>query len=378
MVRSYLCVIADDQIQVLSVNIERRNSQYGDMEATTRMALLTVGLPVFNAMPYLPETMTSLLTQTSDDFKILAIVDDCEDGSVEYMAGLRDARLSVIFQKRVGLIPTLNRMLREVDTPWLMRQDADDIAYPQRVERTLEYIKRLPDAGMFSSIARYYPPERSVGVFRASRGSPVELRAIVQRGYLLTFCHPSVTLNVAKTLAVGGYSETLEHAEDADLWWRLAMPYDIEIIPEILLGYRQHVGQATTQAMKQNVVDLLYVQYLLLSKLWDLMPRSKEAVRPHLEQFVPVRQLLAKERLRRVNIRAAEHDFAGAIVFAFGAFAASPWFVMNRLWDEISRKRIIVNGIDPEHFRTSKAQLWDRSPSALHDEEELTSSFRKS
>ena len=340
------------------------------------MALLTVGLPVYNAMPYLRDTMTSLLTQTSDQFKILAIVDECTDGSVEYMAGLRDERLRVVFQKRVGLIPTLNRMLREVDTPWLMRQDADDIAYPQRVERTLEYIKRFPDAGMFSSVARYYPPDRSVGVFRASRGNPAELRAMVQRGYLLTFCHPSVTLNVAKTLDVGGYSETLEHAEDADLWWRLAMPYDIEIIPEILLGYRQHIGQATTQAMKQNVVDLLYVQYLLLSKLWNLAPRTKEAVRPHLEQFVPVRQLLAKERLRRVNIRAAEHDVAGAIGFAVGAFAASPRFVLNRLWDEISRKRTIVNGINPAHFQRTKAQLWDLAASTVQGAEELTSSSR--
>lgn len=329
------------------------------------MALVTVGLPVYNAMPYLRDTMTSLLTQTSNEFKILAMVDECSDGSVEYMAGLRDERLQVVFQKRVGLIPTLNRMLREVDTTWLMRQDADDIAYPQRVERTLEYIKRFPDAGMFSSVARYYPPERSLGVFRASRGSPQELRAIVQRGYLLTFCHPSVTLNVAKTLDVGGYSETLEHAEDADLWWRLAIPYDINIIPEILLGYRQHIGQATTLAMKQNVVDLLYVQYLLLSKLWKLTPRTKEAVRPHLEQFIPVRQLLAKEKLRRVNIRAAEHDFVGALRFALSAFAASPEFVMNRLWDEISRSRIIANGIDPERFERAKAQLWDFAPLKL-------------
>jgi glycosyltransferase involved in cell wall biosynthesis len=341
------------------------------------MGLLTVGLPVYNAMPYLRDTMTSLLAQTSDQFRILAIVDECADGSVEYMESLQDERLRVIFQKRIGLIPTLNRMLRDVDTPWLMRQDADDIAYPERVDRTLEYIKRFPDAGMFASIARYYPPERSLGVFRASRGTPEQLRSIVQRGYLLTFCHPSVTLNVAKTLAVGGYSETLEHAEDADLWWRLAIPYDVEIIPEILLGYRQHIGQATTQAMRQNLVDLLYVQYLLLSRLWDLKPRTKEAVRPHLEQFVPVRQLLAKEKLRRVNIRAAKRDFAGAIGFAFGAFATSPKFVLSRIWDEVSQEREIVNGINPGLFQKAKAQLWDLCAPAIDSAEEFSSSARK-
>jgi len=294
------------------------------------MALITIGLPVCNAMPYLPETVESLLAQTTTDFKILAIVDDCDDGSVEYMMSLRDARLRVIFQRRAGLIPTLNRMLREVDTPWLMRQDGDDIAYPHRVARTLQAIAEFPDAGMFYATAEYYPPERSVGVFRASRGSPEALRAIVESGYLLTFCHSAVTLNVEKTLAIGGYSESLAHAEDADLWWRLVLSSEIRIIPEVLLGYRQHAGQATTQMMRENVVDLLYVQYLLLSRLWNLTPLPKEVLRPHLKKFFSLRTLVAKDRLRRVNIRATNHDITGAILSAIGAFVASPKFVLNR------------------------------------------------
>ena len=322
------------------------------------MAILTIGVPVYNAMPYLPATMESLLAQSSDAYKILAIVDDCNDGSVAYMESLKHDRLRVIFQSRIGLIPTLNRMLREVDTPWLMRHDADDIAYPKRVERTLEYIGRFPDAGMFPSIAEYYPPELSLGVFRASRGSPAELRALVQKGYLLTFCHPAVTLNVARTLAVGGYRESLSHAEDADLWWRIALEHDIQVIPEVLVGYRQHVRQATTQKMKQNVVDLLYVQYLLLSRLWDLTPRTKEEIRPHLQRFVSVRQLLAKDRLRQVNIRRSNHDLLGAIGSGIGAMLASPRFVLNRFRDELGGKRPIVNGIDPELFARAKGEFW--------------------
>ncbi len=322
------------------------------------MPLITVGLPVCNAMPYLPKTVESLLKQTSDDFKILAIVDECEDGSAEYISTIKDERLQVIFQKRIGLIPTLNRMLREVDTPWLMRHDADDIAYPHRIERTKQYIERFPDAGMFTAVAEYYPPERSLGVFRATRGTAAELRAIVHSGYLLTFCHSAVTLNVKKTLEVGGYRETLSHAEDADLWWRIALAHDIEIIPEVLVGYRQHARQATSQATRQNFVDLLYVQYLLLSELWNRTPLSKEEVRPKLERFVPDRQVIAKLKLRQVNIRAANNELIGAVSSGIGACLASPKFVWNRIWDEIWRNRRIVNGIKPEIFEKDKSTFW--------------------
>jgi glycosyltransferase involved in cell wall biosynthesis len=331
------------------------------------MPLLTVGLPVRNAMPYLRQTVECLLSQTSTEFKVLAVVEDCDDGSIEYLASVKDERLRTIVDKQPGLIPTLNRILREVDTPWLMRQDADDVPYPRRVERTLEYIAKFPNAGMFYSIAEYYPPERSVGVFRASRGTPAELKAIVQSGYLLSFCHSAATLNVQKILDVGGYRETLAHAEDADLWWRIALAYDIEIIPEILVGYRQHDGQATTQAIRQNFIDLLYVQYLLLSRLRNRSPLSKEEVRPLLERFVSARQVTAKLKLRQVNIRSANRDLVGAIASGIGAMAASPNLVWERLCDEVLRNRPVMNGINPEVFEREKSRFWDLSDAPSKD-----------
>src|SRR5271163_729347 len=98
-------------------------------------ALLTVGLPVYNSMPYLKEAVDSLLSQTVQDFKILAVVDDCSDGSVEYIESIRDRRLRVIRQPKSGLVKALNLTLRETDTPWLIRQDTDDVSYPNRLER---------------------------------------------------------------------------------------------------------------------------------------------------------------------------------------------------------------------------------------------------
>ena len=102
------------------------------LPTTDPAPLLTLGLPVYNSMPYLKEAVESVLAQTYTNFKILAIVDDCQDGSVEYMNSVRDPRLRIIRQPKSGLTPTLNRMLREIDTPWLVRQDTDDISYPGR------------------------------------------------------------------------------------------------------------------------------------------------------------------------------------------------------------------------------------------------------
>src|SRR6202011_2289694 len=131
------------------------------------MTQITVGIPVFNAMPYLPEALESILRQGYTDFTILAINDGSTDGSLEYLQSIPDPRLRILNQQNQGLTSTLNRMLFEVKTPWLVRFDSDDVAYPHRLAFTIESIERYPRSGMMYSMAEYYP-KKSVGQFRAT------------------------------------------------------------------------------------------------------------------------------------------------------------------------------------------------------------------
>ena len=318
--------------------------------------LVTVGLPVYNAMPYLPEAMESLLGQTETSFEILAIVDGATDGSLAYLRSIRDARLRVIEQPNMGVTETLNRMLRECGTPWLVRQDADDVSYPRRIKRLAAAIREHPDAGMFYSLANYHPREWTVGRFRCSRGSPRELRSIVSSGYLLSICHPTVALHVSKTLALGGYRLGL-HNEDADLWWRMALHHDIHCVPESLVGFRQSSASVSARNLASQFVAGLYVQYLLLSYLWRFSPRSIDAVRAELEALLPAAEFRAKERLRSFNIHLSERKPLTAWMDLMGSVLASPRYVCARIRDEFLSERV-MNGVSPKLFLERREALW--------------------
>src|SRR4051812_48654504 len=95
--------------------------------------LFTFGIPVFNGMPYLPETLESVWRQTNPHFKVLVIDDGSTDDSLQYLRSIKDSRLNVISQPNRGLPATLNRLLGEARTPWLVRLDADDTACPERL-----------------------------------------------------------------------------------------------------------------------------------------------------------------------------------------------------------------------------------------------------
>lgn len=328
-------------------------------------SLLTIGLPVYNAMPYLSEAMESLLTQQCSNFEILAIVDGATDDSLEYLRSLAahpsiGSRLRILTQSNQGITPTLNRMLRECHTPWLVRQDADDISHPHRVNRLLSAIESVPNAGMFYSLANYHPRGGAVGTFRCTRGTPRQLRDVVHNGYLLSICHPTVALNVEKTRSLGGYRIGL-HNEDADLWWRMALAYEIHCIPEELVGFRQNESSVSSRNLASQAVAALYVQYLLLSHLTHRAPRSLSTIQNRLQTLLSLRKLRAKEHLREFNIQLASKHYLHAAGAITASAAASPAHVFGRIRDEFAPSRLhkpIANGIPPRLFFQHQEALW--------------------
>lgn len=318
---------------------------------------ITVGLPVYNAMPFLPEAVEGLLNQTARNFNVLVIVDGSTDGSHEYLETVRDERFRIVSQPNRGLVATLNRMLRETGTSWLVRQDADDVSYPTRIERLQEYIAQFPNAGMFYSLAEYYPSKRSFGRFRCSRGSPQELRKIVQSGYLLSICHPSVALNVEKTLAVGGYRNLL-HAEDTDLWWRMALGYDIHLLPEVLIGFRQNQSSISSRNAHIQELHGLYAQYLLLSHLSGYRPLPLPGILQLLESDISMDRQESKRQLRYLNIHLASKQYRKALTALVRSMLASPAYLVRRMIDEFLPMTNIANGISPDLFYRRKAAFW--------------------
>lgn len=321
------------------------------------MTVLTVGLPVYNAMPFLPETVESLLKQEFQDFNILIIDDGSTDGSSDYLKTVKDSRVRIVRQENSGLTATLNRMLREAGTPWLVRQDADDVAYPNRIKLVNDYIQKFPDAGMFYTLANYYQDKRSFGTFRTTVASPTVLTNLTKAGYLLAICHPSVTLNVEKTLSAGAYRHNL-FAEDADLWWRMALNNDIVLIPEFTIGVRHNFSSTSGKDLEANLIHTIFVQYLLLSHLWGLAPLPYDKIKNQVAPMLDRGNLGFKENIRRATAHFGRREYIRAAAYTAKSFFASPKSFYNRVGYELGGNDAVVNGIKPEMFAVLSDSLW--------------------
>lgn len=108
--------------------------------------LVSVILPVYNAMPYLEQAIQSIYSQTVTDWELIA-VDDCStDGSWDYLQRIDDPRV------RLSRNPenkkqsyTQNLGIDMAHGKYIARMDADDLSLPLRLERQIEALEATPE-----------------------------------------------------------------------------------------------------------------------------------------------------------------------------------------------------------------------------------------
>ena len=324
------------------------------------MPLMSVGIPVYNGMPFLPEAIESILSQNFDDYELLVINDGSTDGSREYLQSLRNPRIRLISQENRGLTATLNLLLAEARSPWLVRLDADDVACPNRLEIVAQQIHQRPNSGMFYSRAKLHRHASVVSVTRSTEATPSELRIQTKLGYLLAICHSSVVLNVQKTLHLGGYRFNL-HIEDLDLWWRMALAYDVAFIPEITVAYRLNTGSICISHLNELECTTLFAQYLLLSQLWNNEPLPYKQVQPVLQSFLDRRNLLYREQMWKAAISMSARKYGKAVCHAVVAACSAPRRFLQRSLYPLYRPSMIRIGEPPQAFLRMRDQLWPMS-----------------
>lgn len=107
--------------------------------------LVTVLLAVSNGERYLEMALESVLRQTMSDLELVVVDDGSTDATPAILEGIRDSRLRVLRSaERQGLASALNRGLDEARGRYVARLDADDVAFPHRLERQLRRKAEVP------------------------------------------------------------------------------------------------------------------------------------------------------------------------------------------------------------------------------------------
>ncbi len=218
---------------------------------------VSVVIPAYNAIAYLPKTITSALQQSFQDFEIVVVDDGSTDGTCEWAASLADSRIRAIAQSNGGCASARNRGIRETKGDYIAFLDADDIWEPEKLEKQARVLDSYPSVGLvntwISNIDGQGQPIEKLG--KPTAEGQV-WASVIEENPVMCGSAPMVRRQCFE--AVGEFDETVPSAEDWDMWIRIAKQYEFAVVKEPLVRYRIHT-ESSSHNLKLHLQSRLSV-----------------------------------------------------------------------------------------------------------------------
>lgn len=179
----------------------------------------------------------SLFQQTHENWELIVVDDGSQDGTSERIQSFVDPRIHLrIGERSEGLAARLNQAMDIAHGKYFARIDADDVAYPDRLERQVAFLESHPEVDLVGTGAMVFSENgQAIGLFPA-RQAHEDICAKPWAGFYLP--HPS-WMGRCAWFRRNRYRPTMQKAQDQELLLRTFRHSRFACLPEILIGYRQ-------------------------------------------------------------------------------------------------------------------------------------------
>jgi glycosyltransferase involved in cell wall biosynthesis len=225
------------------------------------MHQVSIIIPTYNSEEFISEALDSVKNQTFQDFEIIVVDDGSSDSTRAIVKG-HPTRPNLVEQKNSGPASARNRGIGLAQGKYVAFLDADDLWCSTKLEKQVARFESDQTLGMVFTENYLFD---SQGTFLDSLDKArLLMRGVVAQNILHHSGVSTPTVMVKKSVLdeVGGFEESLRHAEDDNLWIRITAQYPVALIDESLVGVRDHNRRVTRdtcvslEAVKANVAML--------------------------------------------------------------------------------------------------------------------------
>ncbi|WP_199464366.1 glycosyltransferase family 2 protein [Acaryochloris thomasi] len=210
-----------------------------------KIPAVSVVVPAYNSMEYLPETISSLLAQSYTDFEVIIVNDGSTDNTQEWGSQIQDSRVVLISQENRGLSGARNTGICHAKGQYIAFLDADDLWHPSKLKKQVQELDNNASAGLVYSWVSYIDDQgRSTGKCLRNSETGMIWDTLIQHN--IVECGSVAMVRRECFDQCGLFDEALKSAvEDWDMWLRIAAQYPFAVVKEALTYYRQHPGGAS-------------------------------------------------------------------------------------------------------------------------------------
>lgn len=232
---------------------------------------VTILLPAYNAALYLRDSLDSIMRQAFKDFDVLLIddgsMDDTSKIAIEYSN--IDRRIKYYKNKKnIGLIKTLNKGLSLAKGEYIVRMDADDIMFDDRLYKQVKYMDSNPECFVCGGQMEYIGGLTGMAPILPQKYEDLLYLSLIN----CPLYHPTTIIRNSAIKQFGlKYNDSYKHAEDYKFWSDIIFshPNSIANIKDVVLFYRISNNQITAkysdeQDLISKIVRRENVQHVLV------------------------------------------------------------------------------------------------------------------
>lgn len=322
------------------------------------LRLATV-IPSHNGMPWVVDAVRSALEQEDPPDEVIVVDDDSSDGTAEALEATFGSALTRIHGRFGSAAAARNAGWRAARSPWIGFLDADDLWFPEKTRVAAEALDGRAAVAWFFSDGAFRTLD---GELHASWlqtyadlsepyvGQPVA--ELFEVNFILT---SSVVVRRDALEALGGFDERLSHAEDLDLWIRLARRWPATASRRALVRYQHREGGLTRQTEARLTGDVRLFEALACDTTLAPALRERAARRAGLAHYK-----LATVALREGRARDCRRSLKGAWSRK-GALPVLAAWILSWMPDgvirQIRRQPWVTRGIGAGVLRLNRVAL---------------------
>lgn len=206
--------------------------------------LVSIIMPSYNTASYIEETVRSVLNQTYTNWELI-IVDDCStDNTDEILDKISDDRIRIYKNKKnAGAAVSRNRALREAKGRWIAFLDSDDLWFPDKLEKQLQFMKVHNYHFSYTNYEEIDMDGNKTGVLVTGP------KKITKTG-MVNYCWPGCLTVMYDADYVGLIQiEDIKKNNDYAMWLKVCKKADCYLLDECLGQYRKgRVGSISTHS----------------------------------------------------------------------------------------------------------------------------------
>ncbi|MBV6624306.1 MAG: glycosyltransferase family 2 protein [Rivularia sp. (in: Bacteria)] len=243
-------------------------------------SLVSVIIPAYNAEAFIGKTLESVIAQTYRNLEILVVDDGSTDNTArivrEYMQ--KDSRIHLFSQTNAGVAAARNLGISKSQGEFVAPIDADDIWYPQNIEKQVQAMQRGGSCVglVYSWSVDIDELDRPTGGFKAARITGNVFKTFVAYNFIGNASATMIRLSCLDRIGYYDARLRLQNAqgcEDWDFYLRIAEQYEFQVVPEFLVGYRK-------------VSNSMSCDYRSMAKSHALVMASVRQRHPYLPQYL--------------------------------------------------------------------------------------------